>query len=295
MGFETTRFVNLSQSLSEELSCSICLNIFDSPITSFKGNCDHTFCKQCVQQWINTNKSKCPACQQSFTKKRNINDNNCVIIGYVFKTNRIVNNIVNKLKIHCNYKWNGCEEVVELGSLQKHLNECAFSLCKTCDMTLGSVDDHNCIQLLTKDRNDWKIKSNEMKVKNSKLSKRMKKWKQKYLKCDQTLKEVINENLKFKTNISHYSFYPRSVSLGLMISNINNWVIHFNSSLELINWSSEQTIYIDYKSINELMHYSDSSESMLFIRVDTQSCIGFRNQLKFCDQEFDVDSNGIHL
>ncbi len=56
-GFELSRFVNLSQSESEDYICSICQDIFRDPVVT--NCCLQTFCKQCINEWLETNNT-CP-------------------------------------------------------------------------------------------------------------------------------------------------------------------------------------------------------------------------------------------
>ena len=50
-GFEVNRFVDLSERESQHLICGICRNVFNNAIRS---DCEHTFCRQCVEDWIKT-------------------------------------------------------------------------------------------------------------------------------------------------------------------------------------------------------------------------------------------------
>jgi hypothetical protein len=56
-GYESSRFVGLSQTDSEELICSICQDIFRNPIVT--NCCLQTFCEQCINDWLETNNT-CP-------------------------------------------------------------------------------------------------------------------------------------------------------------------------------------------------------------------------------------------
>ncbi len=56
-GYEFSRFVDLSQSDSEEYTCSICQDIFRNPVVT--NCCLQTFCKQCINDWLETNNT-CP-------------------------------------------------------------------------------------------------------------------------------------------------------------------------------------------------------------------------------------------
>jgi hypothetical protein len=54
MGFEENRFVD---NISDDFKCSICLEVFENPIMS--PNCEHLFCKECINRWIGQHIS-CP-------------------------------------------------------------------------------------------------------------------------------------------------------------------------------------------------------------------------------------------
>ncbi len=56
-GYEISRFVDLSQSDAEELTCSICQDIFRNPVLT--KCCLQTFCEQCINDWLETNNT-CP-------------------------------------------------------------------------------------------------------------------------------------------------------------------------------------------------------------------------------------------
>ena len=48
----------------EDFSCSICLNVFNSPIST---PCGHNFCKTCITTfWDNMVQFKCPVCNELF-------------------------------------------------------------------------------------------------------------------------------------------------------------------------------------------------------------------------------------
>ncbi|CAL8386428.1 unnamed protein product [Gadus morhua 'NCC'] len=51
-------------SFSENFSCSICLDVFDSPVTTA---CGHNFCRICITQfWDEQVRYKCPLCNELF-------------------------------------------------------------------------------------------------------------------------------------------------------------------------------------------------------------------------------------
>ena len=161
-GFEVNRFIDLSKREAKLLNCVICLNIFNNPI---KSECEHTFCKDCVEQWIDSNKTTCPECRKEFTTRKRshcvTSDDNLVIIGnHVFKRHLIVSQFVNELNTKCDFEFNGCTEVLEFGLLSAHLKQCEHRICKTCgldiDKDITSLNDHNCVELLKTERLEMK-------------------------------------------------------------------------------------------------------------------------------------------
>ncbi|KAL1260642.1 hypothetical protein QQF64_008469, partial [Cirrhinus molitorella] len=53
--------------LSEDLKCSICLDVFTDPVST---PCGHNFCKSCLNQcWNNIQTYKCPICKANFRKR----------------------------------------------------------------------------------------------------------------------------------------------------------------------------------------------------------------------------------
>ena len=110
-GFDINRFTDLNEREAKHLICSICHDIFNDAV---KSGCEHTFCKSCVQQWIQTNHKECPDCRTKFTRKRSDSTENTdysILIGnYIFKPNRTANSIINEMMIKCKYDFNGCQQ-----------------------------------------------------------------------------------------------------------------------------------------------------------------------------------------
>nr|XP_055028444.1 E3 ubiquitin-protein ligase TRIM39-like [Misgurnus anguillicaudatus]XP_055028505.1 E3 ubiquitin-protein ligase TRIM39-like [Misgurnus anguillicaudatus] len=54
-------------SLSEELQCCICLDVFSDPVST---PCGHNFCRICLKQcWDNSQIYRCPYCKETFSKR----------------------------------------------------------------------------------------------------------------------------------------------------------------------------------------------------------------------------------
>ncbi|KAM4632516.1 E3 ubiquitin/ISG15 ligase TRIM25-like [Discoglossus pictus] len=61
--------------LTEELNCTVCMNIYTDPVTL---NCGHSFCLDCIKKtWDHQDygDSTCPECRQRFKKKPELNRN----------------------------------------------------------------------------------------------------------------------------------------------------------------------------------------------------------------------------
>ncbi|KTF90431.1 hypothetical protein cypCar_00017238 [Cyprinus carpio] len=59
--------------LSNELQCSICLDLFTDPVST---PCGHNFCKNCLNQcWNNSQTYNCPFCKETFSKRPDLKIN----------------------------------------------------------------------------------------------------------------------------------------------------------------------------------------------------------------------------
>ncbi|KAL1277774.1 hypothetical protein QQF64_024447 [Cirrhinus molitorella] len=59
--------------LTEELQCSVCLDVFTNPVTI---PCGHNFCKSCLNQcWDKSKDCYCPYCKETFSKRPDLKIN----------------------------------------------------------------------------------------------------------------------------------------------------------------------------------------------------------------------------
>lgn len=92
---------------SNNEKCSVCLSSINSD--SYTTNCNHTFCKDCIEEWFNNNHSDCPMCRTRInecihnyenTKIKiyflNNNDNNQNRNNRLDVENRILRNILKR-------------------------------------------------------------------------------------------------------------------------------------------------------------------------------------------------------
>ncbi|XP_026082833.1 eukaryotic translation initiation factor 4 gamma 1-like isoform X3 [Carassius auratus] len=71
--------------LSEEIQCSICLEVFTDPVTT---PCGHNFCKICLNKcWDNSQTCSCPYCNETFKQRPDLKINTTLreIVGH-YKT-----------------------------------------------------------------------------------------------------------------------------------------------------------------------------------------------------------------
>nr|XP_055029029.1 E3 ubiquitin-protein ligase TRIM39-like [Misgurnus anguillicaudatus] len=73
-----------SVSLSEELQCCICLDVFSDPVST---PCGHNFCRICLKQcWDNSQIYSCPYCKETFSKRPELKINTTLReVALIFK------------------------------------------------------------------------------------------------------------------------------------------------------------------------------------------------------------------
>ena len=104
MGFDLEQFPN--EDIGSGLICSICTGVLEKPLET---SCQHLFCGECIQKWLSRRKS-CPRCRKNITTT----DLRQVLPD--------LKNILSKQKIKCEYKSNGCKELVTTEALPTHLS-----------------------------------------------------------------------------------------------------------------------------------------------------------------------------
>ena len=91
------------QSIDPELICIICDSPFDDPLCT---TCDHTFCRQCITNSINTGSTQCPICRQKVGS-----------IDYLVQASRTVRNMLDRLPVKCTF----CEKTgLQRGNFNDH-------------------------------------------------------------------------------------------------------------------------------------------------------------------------------
>ena len=108
-GYDTSRFQSV---IDDGFICCICLCVLKDPMQC--DNNEHYFCSGCIKEHLKKTSHSCPVCQDKLT------------VETLRKAPRIVGDCVSRYKISCDYATRGCDEVLELGTLQTHVQDCDF-------------------------------------------------------------------------------------------------------------------------------------------------------------------------
>ena len=126
-GYDTSRF---QSAIDDGFICCICLCVLKDPMQC--ENNEHYFCSGCIKEHLKKTSHSCPVCQDKLT------------VETLRKAPRIVGDCVSRYKISCDYATRGCDEVLELGALQTHVQDCDFMpvSCsnKGCDKIVSKRD-----------------------------------------------------------------------------------------------------------------------------------------------------------
>ncbi|XP_076074756.1 uncharacterized protein LOC143045842 [Mytilus galloprovincialis] len=123
--YDTEKFC---QPPDPDLICCICQCVLQSPVES---PCRHVFCNVCITTWLNNHRN-CPTCRRR-VKKRQLKP-----------VLPIVQNMINRLLMFCDFKDNGCAETVMLEIYVNHVEGCGYRKLKCrfnrCDKMILKKD-----------------------------------------------------------------------------------------------------------------------------------------------------------
>ena len=108
-GYEDDRFEN---EVDIRLQCSVCLKVFKDPVQCPN---EHYFCRSCIQRNLRHNAETCPVCQHPLTEET------------LTKPPRILTELLENLMIRCDYERRGCQELIKLEFLDRHVRSCGYS------------------------------------------------------------------------------------------------------------------------------------------------------------------------
>ena len=119
-----TNYVYMDEStIDDELKCPICTQPFEEPVSL---SCQHTFCHQCIQIWLEENRS-CPTCREC----PDSSEDQQIIYSPI--NTHIVNNQLDRLLVRCHQ----CEqENIQRGNLSDHQDKCLKRIvsCQSADI-----------------------------------------------------------------------------------------------------------------------------------------------------------------
>ncbi|XP_053393546.1 putative uncharacterized protein DDB_G0282133 [Mercenaria mercenaria] len=98
-----------------DLVCCICQCVLDKAVEC---PCRHVFCQGCIERWL-TNRHTCPTCRKR-TRKQDLKP-----------VLPLVQNMLNRLLMICEYRDNGCLEKIMLEHFERHIKNCGYEM-KTC-------------------------------------------------------------------------------------------------------------------------------------------------------------------
>ena len=136
-GFDRSRILGISEKDLDEFTCGICQDIFISPLET--QCCGQIFCRDCIEKWLRENKS-CP----SDRKKLDIKD--------MKSPSRVVTNLLNNMKVKCDFHAKGCTITPTMEQLQQHLISCDKNpnrLCEFCGVNKEA--SHNCVEAIKRE------------------------------------------------------------------------------------------------------------------------------------------------
>ncbi|CAB4041543.1 E3 ubiquitin- ligase NRDP1 [Paramuricea clavata] len=125
-GYEDSRF---EKDVDENFHCSICYNVLKEP--RMCRNNEHVFCLACISKHLKVNSQTCPECNEHLSVD-------------TLRRPRVLNNMLSKLKINCDYASRGCPEFTCVEDLKTHLANCEFApvFCsnENCGMEINKQD-----------------------------------------------------------------------------------------------------------------------------------------------------------
>ena len=110
------------------LHCCICTNVIKDPVMCHN---EHIFCRACITRHL-MNSHTCPTCMQPLT------------VEILRQAPRGVRNMLAELKIRCEFFDRGCGKFVQLGDLERHVEDCGFApaVCSNegCQLEVNKQD-----------------------------------------------------------------------------------------------------------------------------------------------------------
>lgn len=118
-------------SIDVDLKCSICKEPLQQPLSTI---CDHTFCQDCIEEWINNQHYSCPTCRKFLSTNQ------------LRPTTRIVLHILDRLLVKCS----ACgQEAIQRATFTDHTTKmCPKRIvsCLASDIKCPWTGSYDCLQ-----------------------------------------------------------------------------------------------------------------------------------------------------
>ena len=108
-GYEEERF---KDKVDIKLECGICLKVLKDPVQCPN---EHYFCRSCIETSLRETSEACPTCQHHLTKET------------LAKPPRLLTEMLQGLIIRCDNENRGCQELIKLEFLDRHVQSCGYS------------------------------------------------------------------------------------------------------------------------------------------------------------------------
>ena len=157
----------------------------------------------------------------------------------------------------CCFETYGCEQTVELGSLNAHESQCPFRLCQICEIPLSPTHDHNCVESMKTEKIDLLSKLNE---------------------SNRNSKKLLDRISTLIQNLSLLSLSSKTVTIGNKMSESGQLLFQCNQYMRLsftehmfLGPTPQVMIDIHYDCINELLYCFESYNAFIIIRLGSDT------------------------
>lgn len=98
----------------DQLECGICHCVFYNPMEC---PCQHMFCEDCITQWLRDH-GTCPECRR------------VTLTSSLTRASRVIRNVILNLRVQCQNRCRGCQEVCSVEHYEVHRKNCPYQLTK---------------------------------------------------------------------------------------------------------------------------------------------------------------------
>ena len=246
---------NIQNLLTNVIQCKICMNILIDPVDCLY--CNQTFCKNCINNYLKTNKN-CPFdnfVKQNKNEENNNNNNNNIKLEKNSEKNlkpssNNINKLIDSLRLYCSYKNNGCNMELCLKEINEHEEKCRFKNRKI--MTSSIINNNNS-------KNE-KIK--HFKKEDSCIS---------FSNVD--VSKIDKDNFEFDNNNNNNNNNCKESKNINEIANSNNII--------LIDIAGKiDFIYEKLKNLKDINNNENNLDSFYFTKNDINICHNYKNNFE---------------